>query len=60
MCCERRDLKRNLQETWIMIRDDELINRIRNIIEADEFPVIKVVDIQFLFDEYDRRRRENL
>ena len=43
-----------------MIRDDELINRIRNIIEADEFPVIKVVDIQFLFDEYDRRRRENL
>ena len=43
-----------------MIRDDELINRIRNIIEADEFPIIKVVDIQFLFDEYDRRRRENL
>lgn len=41
-----------------MITDSELINRIRNIIEADEFPVIKVVDIQFLFDEYDRRRRE--
>ena len=43
-----------------MISDKELINRIRNIIEAEEFPVVKVVECQFLFDEYDRLRRENL
>lgn len=44
----------------MMISDKELINRIRNIIEAEEFPVVKVVECQFLFDEYDRLKRESM
>lgn len=43
-----------------MISENELIERIRNIIEAEEFPVWKVVECQFLFDEYDRQKRESM
>ena len=43
-----------------MMSDNELINRICGIIEAEELPVWKVVECQFLFDEYDRRKRENM
>ena len=43
-----------------MISDSELIERIRTIIEAEEYPVVKVIDCQFLFDEYDRLKRESM
>lgn len=43
-----------------MITDSELIERIRSIIEKEEFPVWKVVECQFLFDEYDRQKRESM
>ena len=41
-----------------MMSENELITRIRGIIEAEEYPVWKVVECQFLFDEYDRQRKE--
>ena len=41
-----------------MMSENELITRIRGIIEAEEYPVWKVVECQFVFDEYDRRKRE--
>ena len=43
-----------------MISDSELIERIRTIIEAEEYPVVKVIDCQFLFDEYDRIKSESM
>lgn len=32
----------------------DLLDKIRTAIESDEDEVVKVIEIQFLFDEYDR------
>lgn len=38
--------------------ENELISRIRNAIESDEDEICRVIEVQFLFDEYDRQRME--
>ena len=38
--------------------DEELINRIREAIESDEDEIVRVINVQFLLDEYDRVHAE--
>ena len=40
------------------MKDSELISKLRDAIESDEEEVVKVIECKFMFDEYDRNRKE--
>lgn len=40
------------------MNNEDLICRIREVIESDEEEVVKVINVKFLFDEYDRSKME--
>ena len=44
----------------IFMDDSELISKIRDAIDSDEDYVVRVIECMFLFDEYDRCKREDV